>query len=134
HISRSTFVRQLKNDISHISNTLPDHNIFGFFTAEPSVLEVVDAVWLLNVRDGESNVWAATAAGNPAASFDPDFETKATELDLLTSLFEKLGNSPTFIWDSVQVMPVLRSWYFRSTGSNLPETYHFFDLRALCLV
>lgn len=123
--SRSSFVKTLVDDSSRVSNALPDHNLFGFFTAEYSVLEVVDAVWLCSVREGKSNIWAATAAGNPAANFDPDFETKATELDLLSSLFDQVGNSPTFIWDSVQVMPVLRSWYYRSTGTNLPDTYPF---------
>jgi len=132
--SRPKYVKTLNNDATRLSSDLPDYNMFGFFNVEPSVLDIVDAVWTANVRDGKSNIWAATAAGNPAAAFDTDFETKATELDLLSSLLERLENVPTFIWDDMQVMPTIRSWFYRSTGNRLPDTFHFLDLRAICLV
>ncbi|CAG1011485.1 3'-5' exonuclease DinG [Anaerolineae bacterium] len=128
------FVDVLTQDAKRYSSDYPDYNLFGFFSPQPSVVEAVDSVWAMSVRDGQASVWAAAVAGQLAAQLDPSFEISPTEVDLLFVLLQQLEGVTTFIWDSSQTKPSLHSWHYRSTGRDLPVSDQFIDLRAICLI
>jgi ATP-dependent DNA helicase DinG len=128
------FVDLLTRDAKRYSSDYPDYNLFGFFSPQPSVVEAIDSVWTMCVRDGQAFVWAAAVAGQLTAQRDPSFEISPTEVDLLSVLLQRLEGVITFIWDSSQTTPNLRSWHYRSTGRDLQASDQFIDLRAVCLI